>query len=182
MLRLLNSPSHCLERISHIHPRGSLTMSLHLFLLVSNRGCPFPGPTNAPILVLPLLTVLHTVLMPKPMCHRDLSPSVDHTCRWLWPTWVAPAADLRHLQPVHDFLVNSASPLVTTVIFNSSSLFFSFSSPKIEFVLRCGFQLSSTSPSHWSFQLSAQHILGTNGACYTADCHTIHFWILPGPL
>ena len=100
------------------------------FPVDEHRGCPFPGPTNAPILVLPLLTVLHTVLMPKPMCHRDLSPSVDHTCRWLWPTWVAPAADLGHLQPVHDFLVNSASPLVTTVIFNSSSLFFSVSSPK----------------------------------------------------
>ena len=46
------------------------------------------------------------------------------------PTWVAPATDFGHLQPVHDFLMNSASPLVTMVIFSSSSLFCSSSSPK----------------------------------------------------
>ena len=64
------------------------------------------------------------------MCHRDHTPSVDHTCRGLRPTWVAHATDFGHLQPVHDFLMNSASPLVTMVIFSSPSLFFSSSSPK----------------------------------------------------
>ena len=52
---------------------------------------------------------------------------------------------------------------------------------QIEFVLCCGFELSSTSPSNWSFHSSAQHVLGTSCACYTAD-YTIHFWILPGRL
>ena len=109
-------------------------------------------------------------------------PSVDHTCRGLRPTWVAPATDFGHLQPLHDFLMNSVSTLVTKVIFSSSSLFFSSSSPKSNSSLRCGFQLSSTSPSHWSFHFSAQHVLGTSCACYTAEYHTIHFWTLHGRL
>ena len=59
------------------------------------------------------------------------SPSVKHTCRGFWSTWIAQTTNsLCHFYAVHDFLMYSASPSTTMITFSSSSLFFSSSSPR----------------------------------------------------